>query len=220
MVQDLCLRNVAAHSRSIFPSQWTWSRESLTHMPRCQHVILDLIKVKNWGYLYRRVQMVCSQGTQIPLLQENTVCSQGAQILPHTFALKRKACVCYQWPHPWGVHTVWFTVTMWWGDLGSWDCECLENLSVLRDILLFCRFSQPVALKHRPAAAAGAEKWLPFGFFFSVMLPTWDFSWQLWLQTILDFCPDLKTYCLHMWLPYNPRSSFVISSYQKNTIMC
>lgn len=51
MVQDLCLRNAAAHSRSVFPSQWTLSRESLTHMPRCQHVILDLIKVKNWGYL-------------------------------------------------------------------------------------------------------------------------------------------------------------------------
>lgn len=154
---------------------------------------------------YRKVQMACCQ---------------GAQILPHAFALKRKACVCYQWPiHelciPCDSQLLCDEVILDTGTVSAFRmCLSLETVS------FFCRFSQHVAIKHRPAVAAGAKEWLPFGFFFSVMLPPWDFSWQLWLQIILDFCSDLKTYCLHMGLLYIPSSSFVISSYQKNTIMC
>lgn len=142
--------------------------------------------------------MVCSQGPQIPLLQENTdgVQPRSPNSAAHICLEEEGLCVLPVTPSV-RVHTVRFTVIMWWGDLSSWDCECLANVSVLRDILLLCRFPQSVALKHRPAAAAAAEKWLPFGFSFSAMPPPWDFSWHLWLQTILGFCPDLKTYCLH-----------------------
>lgn len=38
-------------------------------------------------------------------------------------------------------------------------CLSLEKFSFL------CRYPHSVALTHRPVASAGAEKWLPFGFF-------------------------------------------------------